>query len=47
MCVHVSVSVSVRACVCMSDPRFNQFALGSCYFCQYHEIVHRKEQHAS
>ena len=29
----------------VSDPRFIQFAFGSCYDCQYNESVHRKEQH--
>ena len=49
----------VRRCllesVCVSDPRFIQFALGSCYGVHinalsiiiWNESVHRKEEHES
>ena len=38
----VCVCACVHACVRVSDPRFIQFAFGSCYavHCQFNESVH-------
>ena len=50
-CVHAHMRECMRACLCMSDPRFIRFVLGSCYAVRINalsiESVHRKEQHAS
>ena len=48
VCVRACVCVCVR--VCVSNRRFIQFALGSCYAEHkriVNESVHRKEQHTS
>ena len=56
MCIIINLRRSrdgtrLFGCLCLSDPRFIQFALASCYTVHinalYNESIHRKEEHAS